>query len=64
MSISCGAISFWAGLRTPSADALTALAKQLDLAQNSGGNQVQHSIIDVVVPVEHDRDDVTQVDKD
>ena len=64
MSISCGAISFWAGLRTLSADVLTTLAKQLDLAQNSGGNQVQSSIIDVLVPVAHERDDVTQADKD
>lgn len=51
ITISCGAISYWPGLRMPSSEVKDFLYSQLELAQQNGGHQVQHQTIDVIFPV-------------
>lgn len=54
VTLSCGVVSYWAGLRIPMNEPLDLLEKQLQQAQKNGGNQVQHMIVDVVSPITHD----------
>ncbi len=51
LTISCGAISYWAGLKMPFEEVKDFLFSELALAQQNGGHQMQYQTIDVASPI-------------